>query len=142
MRPQYNAHRYSNLTAVQARTHVAREEKAKVYQSPLQIYVCSPFAGDTELNVLRAQRYCRFVVSKGYMPLAPHLHFPQFMDDDDQQERELGLTFALILLGICHEIWVFGGKVTDGMAREINEAKKRAIPIWYFNESCEEVKSI
>jgi hypothetical protein len=30
------------------------------------------------------------------------------MDDGDKEERELGLRFALILLGKCDELWVFG----------------------------------
>ena len=33
--------------------------------------------------------------------------YPQFMEDEDWQERELGIQFALILLGKCDELWVF-----------------------------------
>ena len=77
----------------------------------------------------------------GYIPLAPHLHYPQFMDDDDKEQRELGLRFALILLGKCNELWVFN-RVSQGMAQEINKAKKRGMPIRYFNDRCEEVESL
>lgn len=102
------------------------------------VYIASPFSGDVETNVIRAKRYCKFAISKGYIPLAPHLHYPQFLDDRDMEERELGLHFALILLGKCEELWVFG-EVSQGMADEIEKAERRKMPIKYFNTKCEEV---
>ena len=137
---KYNAEGYPDPTAAEALENVTREEKARVNQSRLLIYVCSPFAGDKEHNISRARGYCRFVVSKGHIPLAPHLLFPLFMDDDDKEQRELGLSFALALLNKCSGMWVFGNKVSEGMSREIKKAKKRGIPIRYFTENCEEVQ--
>jgi hypothetical protein len=58
------------------------------------------------------------------------------MDDDDREQRELGMFFALVLLGKCDELWVFG-KPSEGMSREIAKAKKRGIPIKYYNHKCE-----
>lgn len=104
------------------------------------VYICSPFAGDTKHNIIRVLGYCRFAVSKGYIPLAPHLHYPQFMDDGNREERELGLYFALVLLSKCDELWVFGHRVSDGMAQEFSKAKKQGIPIRHFTEKCEEVQ--
>lgn len=103
---RYNKEGYPDPTAYEALTAVAkRESPAKPYR-PL-VYVASPFAGDTEYNVRKAREYCRFAVSKGCIPIAPHLHYPQFMDDGDKEQRELGLFFALVLLGKCDELWVF-----------------------------------
>lgn len=132
-----NSEGYYDPTAYEALKAVAREEKAKAYM-PL-VYIASPYAGDTEWNIQRARGYSIFAVSKGCIPLAPHLLYPQFMDDSDKQQRELGLRFALILLGKCDELWVFGGKTTDGMSREIAKAKRRGMPIRYFSSKCEEV---
>lgn len=101
------------------------------------VYIASPFAGNTEYNVIRAQGYCRFAVTKGCIPIAPHLHYPQFMDDGDKEQRELGLLFALVLLDKCDELWVFGDKVSTSMAAEIAKAMKRGMPIKYFNHKCE-----
>ncbi len=139
---KYNAEGYPDPTAEEALENVMKEERARANQSRQLIYVCSPYAGDTEHNIIRARGYCKFVVSKGHIPLAPHLHFPQFLDDDDKEQRELGLSFALALLNKCNAVWVFGKKVTEGMAREIKEAKKRDIPIKYFNERCVEEDSL
>lgn len=103
------------------------------------VYVASPFAGDTDNNISMARSYCRFAVGKGRVPLAPHLLFPQFMDDGDKEQRELGLLFALILLDKCDELWVFGERISMGMAAEIAKAKRKGIPIRYLSDKCEEV---
>ena len=127
-----NSEGYPDPTAYEALTAVAKSEKPYL---PL-VYIASRFAGDTERNTERAQGYCRFAVSKGCIPLAPHLHYPQFMDDSDREQRELALFFALVLLGKCDELWVFG-KPSNGMSREIAKAKKRGMPIKYYNYKCE-----
>lgn len=116
----------------------ARRETDKIKQYRTMVYICSPFAGDIEFNISRARGYCRFAVSKGCIPLAPHLHYPQFMDDFDKENRELGLSFALTILARCDEVWVFGGRISDGMAGEIAKAKKRGMPIRYFSSQCKE----
>jgi hypothetical protein len=132
-----NSEGYSDPTAYNALATVAREEKANQHL-PL-VYIASPFAGDTERNIMNARGYCRFAVSKGCIPLAPHLHYPQFMDDDDKSQRELGIRFALILLAKCDEVWVFGGRVSEGMSHEIAKAKRRGMSVRYFNNLMEEV---
>jgi hypothetical protein len=132
-----NSEGYPDPTAYNALSAIAREEKA---QSCLPlVYIASPFAGDTERNTMKAQGYCRFAVTKGCIPLAPHLHYPQFMDDGDKGQRELGIRFALILLGKCDELWVFGERISEGMAREIAKARRRNMPIRYYNGKLQEV---
>ena len=135
---KFNAEHYPDPTPYEALNNIIKDQKAKMKPSykPL-VYICSPYAGDIETNILRAKRYCRFAVSEGGIPFAPHLHYPQFMDDNDKEQRELGLRFALILLGKCDELWVFGDKLSNGMSREIAKAKKRGMTISYFNSKCE-----
>ena len=132
-----NAEGYPDPTAATALENVARAEDARVHR-PL-VYIASPYAGETEDNISRAKEYCRFAVSKGVIPLAPHLLYPQFMDDDDEDQRILGLRFALALLCRCDELWVFGERVSAGMAKEIEKAEKRGMRIRRFNSKCEEV---
>jgi hypothetical protein len=140
-----NSEGYYDPTACDAIAAVSREEKAKERTAvkpyrPL-IFVCSPLAGDVERNTENARRYSRFAVDKGAIPIAPHLLYPQFLDDGNPTERELGLFFGLVLLGKCDELWAFGVSASDGMRTEIAKAKKRGIPIRYFNDKCEEVQS-
>ncbi len=138
---RYNHEGYQDPTAYEALSNVEREEKAAKACPPL-VYIASPFAGDPERNSERARGYCRFAINRGAVPLAPHLHYPQFLDDGDAEQRSLGIRFALILLGKCDELWVFGWQITEGMAREIAKAKKRGMPVRYFNGRCEEVSGM
>lgn len=102
--------------------------------SYIKIYVCSPFKGNVELNTENARDYCRDVINENpnYIPVAPHLYFPQFLPDDDKECRRLGRTLSLELMKSCAELWVFGDKISDGMAAEISEAAYYGIPIRWF----------
>ena len=53
-------------------------------------------------------------VDSGCIPIAPHLLYPQFMDDTDEKERKLGLFFGNVLMDRCSEIWVFGERISMG----------------------------
>ena len=103
------------------------------------VYICSPYAGDVVRNILAAQSYCRFAVKEGYIPLASHLHFPQFLSDDDPGERELGIFFGNILMDKCDEVWMFGENFSEGMQAEYARAKKRGYRIRYFTRDLKEV---
>ena len=131
-----NSEGYPDPTAGMALANVARFEKGTKRYRPL-VYIASPFTGDTEYNISRARGYCRFTVRCGCIPLAPHLLYPQFMDEHDPDSRKLGLFFGRVLLGKCQELWVFGDKVSEGMSYEIRKAQKHNIPIKYLTEECE-----
>lgn len=98
------------------------------------IYVCSPYSGDVIRNIQNAQRYCRFALEKGNIPIAPHLYFPQFMDNEDVEERKVAMGFCITLLEKCKAVWVFGEAVSNGMAEEIEEARKIGKPIMWFDQ--------
>ena len=66
--------------------------------------------------------------------------FPQFMDDEDPEERELAIFMDIVLMGKCSEVWVFGSELSEGMRLEIDRAKKRKQPVRYFNDKYREVK--
>ena len=97
------------------------------------IYVCSPYAADPERNARRTENFCRYVWKMGGIPLAPHLLFPRFMNENRNKEREAGLRMARKLLGMCDEMWVFGDEISEGMVGEIVEASARCIPIYHYN---------
>ena len=134
----YNAERYLDPTAYEALMNIEREAKRTAYK-PL-VFICSPYTGDTERYTRRAQGYCRFAVSNNCIPIAPHLLFPQFMDEDDPEQRRLGIFFGLVLQKKCKEVWVFGRNISRGMAVEIEKAKERGLPIRYFTDRFIEVE--
>ena len=84
-----NAEGYYDPTACDALSNMMREERRKAYRA--LVFICSPYAGDMEGNALRAREYCRFAVAQNYIPLAPHLYFPQFMEEGDPKQRSLGI---------------------------------------------------
>ena len=131
--PRYNASGCLDMTAYEAIRNMEREEKNR-YE---KVYICSPFAGDTEKNTQNALRYCRFALERGKFPIAPHCYLPLFMDDNDSAERELALSFGLRLLYGCRELWVFGDTLSEGMKGEIKKAHARSIPVKYFTADCE-----
>ncbi len=88
------------------------------------VFICSPYRGDIEANARKAEEYCKFAIKEGHVPIAPHLYFPRFFDDDD-----LGISMGLELLSKCSEIRVYGDRVSEGMEIEIQFAFSRKIPI-------------
>ena len=138
-----NAEGFSDPTAYAALRSVMREELKQRYGTEYRplVFICSPFADDIEGNTERARKYCRFSIEQQAIPLAPHLLYPQFMDEHDPDSRKLGLFFGRVLLGKCQELWVFGDIVSEGMSYEIRKAQTHNMPIRYFSEDCEEVKS-
>ncbi len=101
------------------------------------VYICSPLRGNTQRNQRKACGYCRFVISKGFIPMATHLIFPQFMDDCNEKEREKAMDMSLEILSRCDELWCFGEKLSEGMAREMDFAKKYKIKIRQFTDLCD-----
>lgn len=77
--------------------------------------------------------------AQGCIPIAPHLLFPQFLNDNDPKERELGLFFGNAIMSKCSEIWVFGSHISPGMEAEIKRAKWKNYRLRYFTENLEEV---
>ena len=92
-------------------------------------------------NVQNAIRYCRFAISKGAMPVASHLLYPQILDDKNPADRKLGLKFGIRLLKACREIWVFADDdsgISEGMWAEIDAARKEGKRIRYFAKDLRE----
>lgn len=135
---KFNSEGYHDPTAYDALSSTEDEARALRAFRPI-VYICSPFAGDIEKNVATARTYSRFAVEQGYIPIAPHLLFPQFLNDSDPKERELGLFFGNAIMSKCSEIWVFGNHISSGMEAEIKRAKWKNYRLRYFTENLEEV---
>ena len=93
------------------------------------IYVASPYAGDIEKNTAFAKKACRHVMSEGHAFFAPHLLYPQLLDDSKPQERQAGLDMGLAMLPRCDELWCYGDRISFGMHLEIEEAVRLGIPV-------------
>lgn len=93
------------------------------------VYICSPYAGDAAGSTQFARAACRFAAEQGFAPIAPHLFYPQFLNDAVPAERDAGIRMGLRLLSSCEELWVCGPRISAGMEQEIAEAKRLGIPV-------------
>lgn len=134
---KYNAEGYYDPTAYEALSRIEREERKTNYR-PL-VYICSPYSGNVDFNVTNARIYCKYAVDNKCIPIAPHLLFPQFMNDEEPTDRELAMFMNMVLLGKCEELWVFGNTISQGMGQEIAKAEKRRMKIRYFDYELKEV---
>ncbi len=140
MANKFNSEGYYSPTEHEAVRRIERQEKAerrKAKYRPL-VYICSPFSGKVKKNKRNARKYCRFALEQHTIPFAPHLLFPQFMDDNSSEERQLAMFMNMIMLGHCEELWVFGDRISAGMKQEIHKAERRHMKIRYFTEDLEE----
>jgi hypothetical protein len=110
--------------------HILRQRKHKF------VYVCSPYRAydgrSVKDNVKVARLYCRYIAKAGFVPVAPHLFFPQFLEDGLTSERKEGLDLALLMLKSCQKVYVFKGPgdyTSQGMQTEIEIAHKLRIEV-------------
>lgn len=134
--PRRNAEGYLDLTAFEA---LKRAQRKTFGYRPL-VYICSPYSGDIEVNVAVAREFCRVAVARRKIPFAPHLLFPQFMNDRDPGERELAVFFNRILLAHCEAVWVHAEHLSAGMHQELQWARSLGLPVKYFTTNFEEAR--
>ena len=89
---------------------------------------------ELKANIALAQDACTFAAVRGFIPVAPHLYFPQFLDDNKPMERTLGMNMGLELLRKCETLWIVSPRISYGMSAEIKEAQKHGIPVKVFTE--------
>ena len=97
-----------------------------------RVYVCHPYSDAPDLNVAKVALICRALVANNVLPIAPHLFIPQFVDEETDRARALEL--CCDLLAMCDEVRVYGGRITDGMQREIGHAMQRGIRVRFVDE--------
>ena len=108
------------------------------------VYICHPLSGDIKNNITAVRVICDAIVKQelpkrlltpssrnSVVPIAPHLLFPAFMDDDAQEQRDLALQWCLELVARVDEVWVFGWEVSAGMRLEIEKASALGIPVLF-----------
>lgn len=140
---RFNSEGYYDPVVYEALTKMEREQyaaaRAVSAYRPL-VYICSPYAGDVETNAENARKYSKFAVEMMAIPFAPHLLMPQYMDEGT--ERELALRMGIIFLSKCEQLWVFGERISEGMAYEIRKATNMGKRIRYFTTDCREVEKV
>lgn len=93
-----------------------------------KVYICAPLGGDVAGNLERVKRYTRYALNCGMAPVVPQF-YALCLDDNDPEQRQIGLDAGLSLLWFCDELWLCGERVTPGMQAEIDFCRILRIPI-------------
>lgn len=113
------------------------------------VYICSRFKPDEEHSIefhrAVAVTACRTIINANasYIPVAPHLYLPQFMNDDNPVERKAALSYGKHILEQCQamKVIVVDNIISEGMKAEIEQAEGR-IPIDYFYATKAEMEEL
>lgn len=95
-----------------------------------KVYVISRYAAKTKkerrFHEQVARYFCRRIVEEGKQPVAPHLFYPQFLEDGDRLERKIGLELALNDLSGCSSFLLVtvDGIISEGMRGEIAQISR------------------
>lgn len=92
-----------------------------------RVYIISRYRATTdreqEFNKAVARYFCREIIEEGKVPVASHLYYTQFLNDDYPAERETGLFLGIKDLRSCQEflLVIIDGVISEGMKNEIEE---------------------
>jgi hypothetical protein len=114
-------------------------EEEEEERKRMLIFICSPYAGEThgdiDQNIAIARRMCLKVIEgEAGVPIAPHLHYPQFLNDTDPDARAIGMRCSKTILQRCDAVWVYNERISSGMQAEIDLAYDLKIQITYINK--------
>lgn len=96
------------------------------------VYVSSPYSPfvvggktyDTAHNTSLAAKACKFVADQGHCPIAPHLQFPLFLDDNNEEDRLTAFKLNRAILEKCDAAYffIFKNYFSKGMMLELSHA--------------------
>lgn len=95
------------------------------------IYIAHPYADDPAGNAAAMRVICSGITEAGDIPICPAIYFTQWLDDQDDTDRERGLELACALVVLCREVRVYGDP-SLGMLREINVARNARLPVVFM----------
>jgi len=124
------------------RSIAAQTAKVSTIVDKKKVYICSPLRPVSTDPILRANELidnlklakdaATFAALRGCEPIVPHLYYPQFLNEDDEMERALGMELGLKALRVCDELWIISPRISSGMSAEIKEAQKCGIRVLVF----------
>lgn len=105
-----------------------------------RVYICSPLNAPTQEeireNMERASEYVKTVTDAWKCrAIAPHSFLPEYLDDNNPKEREIGMNFCFSVVKICKALVVCGNRLSLGMEQELILARKNQIPIYRLIET-------
>jgi hypothetical protein len=96
-----------------------------------RVFIAHPIGGDVEGNIRKVYDICKRVHNKDIIPIVPYLVSLQYLNDEIEEDRNLGIDANLetFRCGYVKESWLFGDHISKGMEGEIRLALELGIPI-------------
>ena len=102
-------------------------------------YIAHPISGDVEGNIKKIIVIVRLInlTEENVVPFVPYLADLYALNDNDPKERARGIKNDIVILksGIVDELRLYGSKISEGMANEIELAHKLNIPVVPMTEA-------
>lgn len=109
----------------------------------IRTMVLSPLHGDTDLHVQYALACCEDCIDLGESPFASHLFYPQFLDDDDPESRQVGMRCGQEWMRVANQVAVYSDfGVSTGMQEDLKLARRLGLRIVYRNLPEDRIKTI
>lgn len=101
------------------------------------VYVCSRYRADNkeqfEKQLEITKGVSRVLVRSGHDVIVPHLYYPNFLDDNNEAERIVGIESAIRLMEKCDIVVSYIGLgVSKGMEAELERARQIGKTIYHF----------
>jgi hypothetical protein len=97
-----------------------------------RVYIAHALRGDWAGGVAAAKQYALRAAMMGYLPVVPYVLMDGLLDDAVAEQRDLGIRLDLAQLNQCHEVWLCGPVVSEGMATEAEAAEKAGLVVRRF----------
>jgi hypothetical protein len=102
------------------------------------VYIAHPIGGDVQGNINKVLAIVRGInlLKRDVVPFAPYIVDCLSLDDSilDQRIRGILNNTTLFNAGFINEVWLFGDKISKGMAAEIALANKLGIKVVSMSE--------
>lgn len=107
-----------------------------------RVFLCTPLRGsppsifpnaaapDPRLNLEFARKCMTECLARGQAPFAPHLLYPQVLDDNEPKDRALGVAAGREWLAAAEAVECYVDRgVSDGMRSDLEEALRLHVPV-------------
>ena len=93
-------------------------------------FICHRWHGDPKYETQTKLICSELALHSSIIPISTALLFNGFLDDNDEKQRQVGITCGLSILKNCDILFLYAKDgISEGMKREIEFASKRHIPI-------------
>jgi hypothetical protein len=94
------------------------------------IYLAHPLSGREKVNRAKAKLWLKHITESRDEPaavIAPWITESEIWDDSIQAERVQGLERCAAVIERCDELWMCGGRISEGMRFELDVAQKAGL---------------